>query len=156
MRFQRIEAQCDCEGSFFTMQAKGIYMKEKAPSPRRVLIVDDKEPILKAMAKYFRAHDYIVDSAREQEEAEAMLTHSDYSIVIADLRLTGINGTEGLNIVRFARQRWPNMRLILLTAYGSPEIEQEARCCGVDVFLHKPIPMGELAQVVSELLEGKR
>lgn len=123
------------------------------PRSRRMLVVDDEERILTALGKYFRAYKYEVDCARELEEAEAMLTHIDYGVVIADLRLTGINGTEGLEIVRYAKERCPHTRLILMTAYGSPEIEQEARRRGVDVFLHKPIPLAELSGIVTRLLE---
>jgi len=121
-----------------------------------MLVVDDEERILIALGKYFRAYKYEVDCARELEEAEAMLTHIDYGVVIADLRLTGINGTEGLDIVRYARERSPRTRLILMTAYGSPDIEKEARRRGADVFLHKPIPLAELAKIVSQLLEEAR
>jgi CheY-like chemotaxis protein len=41
---------------------------------------------------------------------------------------------------------------VLLTAYGSPEIEAEARRLGVDSFLHKPKPLTEVAEVVAGLL----
>ena len=121
-------------------------------SMQRMLIVDDEEPILMAMQEYFRTFGYEVDCARELEEAEALLTKVCYSLVIADLRLTGIYGVEGLELVAYIRQRCPNTRMILLTAYGTPEIETEARRLGVDAVLYKPKPLPELAQIVFALL----
>jgi two-component system response regulator (stage 0 sporulation protein F) len=72
--------------------------------------------------------------------------------VIADLRLTGSHGTEGLELVEYVRQHQPLTRVIILTAYGSPEIEREARQRRVDAFLHKRMSLPEVAQVVADLL----
>lgn len=117
-----------------------------------MLVVDDEDYILRALEKYFETQNYKVDCARELEEAQALLTYIDYSIVIADLRLTGINGAEGLDIVRYIRERTSETRIILLTAYGSPEVEQEARRRGVDAFLYKPQPLKKLAEIIAGLL----
>jgi two-component system OmpR family response regulator len=119
----------------------------------RLLIVDDEEPILLAMQEYFQRFGYDVDCARELEEAEALLAKLPYVLVVADLRLTGIYGVEGLELVGYVRQRCPRTRIILLTAYGTPEIETEARRLGVDAFIYKPQPLPELAQIVLALLE---
>ena len=119
----------------------------------KLLVVDDEESILFAMGDYFRLHGCEVDCAREMEEAEALLAHVRYSAVIADLRLTGIYGTEGLQLISDMRQRCPGTRIILLTAYGSTEIEAEARRRGAHVLLHKPKPLAEIAQIVFALLE---
>jgi DNA-binding response OmpR family regulator len=61
----------------------------------RILIVDDEELIVLAMRRYFEGLGYVVDSAYELEEAQAMLANVPYDLVIADLRLTGIGGVEG-------------------------------------------------------------
>jgi len=124
-----------------------------AASAHRLLIVDDEEPILLAMQEYFQSFGYEVDCARELEEAEALLAKLQYALVVADLRLTGIYGVEGLELVGYVRQRCPRTRIILLTAYGSPEIEAEARRLGVDAFVYKPKPLAELAQIVLALVE---
>lgn len=120
-----------------------------------ILIVDDEEPIRLAFVEYFGALGFHVDDARELEEAEALLSNVHYDVVIADLRLTGIYGSEGLQIVGFLRERSPSVRIILLTAYGSEAIEAEARRLGVDVFLHKPQPLAEIARIVREVLQPR-
>jgi len=122
------------------------------PPVHRILIIDDEEPILFAMREYFEQTGYRVDCTSEAEEAEALLAHVRYDAVIADLRLTGIFRAEGLGIIASVRERCPWVRTVLLTAYGSPEIEIEARRLGVDAFLHKPKPLRELAEVVAGLL----
>jgi ActR/RegA family two-component response regulator len=118
----------------------------------RMLVIDDEEPILFAAREYFEALGFLVDCATELEEAEALLSHVVYAIVIADLRLTGIYGTEGLALVRHVRERCPKTRILLLTAYGSAAVEEEARRLGVDGFLQKPKPLPDVAQIVFGLL----
>jgi DNA-binding response OmpR family regulator len=120
--------------------------------PQRLLLIDDEEPILFALREYFTAYGYDVDCAREMEEAEALLANVPYAAVIADLRLTGSHGAEGLEIIGYVRERCPWTRIIILTAYGSREVEAEARRRGVDSFLHKPKPLPEVAQIVYALV----
>lgn len=118
----------------------------------RILVVDDEEPILFAIHEYFGSLGYEVDCARELEEAEALLAHVRYALLIADLRLTGSQTTEGLELVRFARERSPWTRTILLTGHGSMEMETEALGRGVDAFLQKPQPLSHLADIAGELM----
>jgi len=122
--------------------------------PHRILFIDDQEVILFAMREYFTTLGYEVDCASELEEAEILIGQHAYALVVADLRLTGSSGTEGLEIVKTVRAYRPDTRVIMLTAYGSPEIEAEARRRGVDAFLHKPKPLAEVAQLASQLLKG--
>ena len=121
----------------------------------KILIVDDEELIVLAMRKYFQGLGYAVDSAYELEEAQALLANRRYDLVIADLRLTGIGGVEGLQIVSDIHQRCADTRVILLSAYGTPEIERESYNRGADAFLHKPKSMMEIASVAVNLLEQR-
>ena len=119
---------------------------------KRILTVDDENSILFAIRKYFTTCGYEVDCARELEEAEALLANRRYDIVIADLRLTGSSGREGLDVVRFLRERAPHSPIIMLTAYGSPEVESEAVELGANAFVQKPKPLSELADIVFNLV----
>jgi DNA-binding response OmpR family regulator len=121
----------------------------------RILIVDDEELIVQAMRKYFSGLGYAVDAAFELEEAQALLGHYKYDLVIADLRLTGIGGVEGLQIVSDVHQKCASTRVILLSAYGTPEIERESYQRGADAFLHKPKAMMEIAHVAVNLLDTR-
>ncbi len=120
-----------------------------------MLVVDDEEPILFAMREYFTTCGYQVDCARELEEAEALISNVHYALVIADMRLTGIQGSEGLELVAFVRQRCFAARVIIMTAYGTAEAEGEALRLGVDFFLHKPQPLPKVAQIVENLLSNQ-
>jgi len=127
--------------------------KPELPMPR-LLVVDDEESICFSMSEYFSLHGYKVDTASELEEAEKLLGVTDYRVVIQDLRLTMTNYHDGLDMIKMIKQHNPQARIVVLTAYGSPEVEDEARRCGADAFLRKPKPLSQVAQVVQGLLES--
>jgi len=125
----------------------------ETPLPR-LLVVDDEESICFSMSEYFSLHGYKVDTACEMEEAEKLLGATTYKVVIQDLRLTMTTSHDGLDMIRLIREQTPQTRIIVLTAYGSSEIEDEARRCGADAFLRKPKPLSQVAQVVQGLIES--
>jgi two-component system response regulator HydG len=120
----------------------------------RLLVVDDEESICFSMSEYFSLHGFRVDTAREMEEAEKLIESVDYRVIIQDLRLGANRNPDGLEIIRLVHNRNPETRIVVLTAYGSAEIEDEARQCGADAFLRKPKPLSQLAQVIEGLLES--
>ena len=130
--------------------------EESAPEEPvpRLLIVDDEEAICFSMSEYFSLHGYKVDTARELEDAEKLLDSSEYRVVIQDLRLSLTNNSDGLDMIRTIREHNPQTRIVVLTAYGSAEVEDEARRCGADAFLRKPKPLSQVAQVVQGLIEA--
>jgi two-component system NtrC family response regulator len=120
----------------------------------RLLVVDDEESICFSMSEYFSLHGYKVDTAREPEEAEKLIEATDYKVVIQDLRLSTARNPDGLDIIKMIREHNPQTRIIVLTAYGSTEMEDEARRRGADAFLRKPKPLSQVAQVIQGLLEA--
>src|SRR5262249_52201762 len=94
---------------------------------------------------------FAVDCASEIEEAQTLLTHFPYSVVVTDLRLSKLN-FGGLDLVKFIRDISLNIRVVVLTAYGWPELKTEAANRGVDVFLRKPMRLSDLARTVEMLM----
>jgi DNA-binding NtrC family response regulator len=126
---------------------------KELPLPR-LLVIDDEESICFSMSEYFSLHGYRVDTAQELDEAEKLIESREYKVVIQDLRLATTRNPDGLNIIKKIRGHNPQTRIIVLTAYGSSEMEDEARRCGADAFLRKPKPLSQVAQVVQGLIES--
>ena len=125
-------------------------------APPHLLVVDDEESICFSMKEYFSHNGFVVDTARDIEEAEKLISSSSYKVIIQDLRMGTARDHDGLEIVRIAHERSPDTRIVILTAYGSSEIEEEARRSGADAFLRKPQPLSQVAQVVRGLIESPR
>jgi DNA-binding response OmpR family regulator len=122
----------------------------------RILVIDDEEPILFALREYFVLLGYQVDCATESEEAKALLADAFYAVAIVDLRLSGgVDDTEGLDLIKYIRERSPKSGILLLTAFGNPSVELEALSRGADAFLHKPMPLPDIAHVVIELVGAR-
>jgi CheY-like chemotaxis protein len=119
---------------------------------KQLLILDNEETILFALKRYFSKLAYRVDAASELEEAEALVAHTRYDLVIADLSLTAGGSTEGLELLRFLRARSPETQAILLTAFGTPAVTREAMRRGARAVLAKPQPLPELARVAAQLI----
>lgn len=126
----------------------------------RILVVDDEPTILFALREYLSTCGFVIECAENLETALAKLAAQSFSLVIADLRLTGSGGNEGLTVLAEIRRAHPGTRAILLTAYRTLDIEREARALSVDAVIAKPIALPELAQIVYSLVmkgsEGPR
>ena len=130
---------------------------ESAESGRRtLLVVDDEESICFSMREYFSQHGFKVDTASEMEEAEGLIKATDYKVIIQDLRLGLTRYPDGIEIIKLVHKRNPETRIVVLTSYGSKEVEEEARRAGADAFLRKPKPLSQVAQVVQGLIESPR
>lgn len=119
----------------------------------KILIVDDDDQLINAYQEYLSGLGYIVDCAREIEEAQTLLSHFEYSVVITDLRLSRLK-FGGLDLVKFIRDASLPIRVVVLTAYGWPELKAEATNQGVDAFHRKPMRLSDLARTVSVLTGG--
>jgi DNA-binding response OmpR family regulator len=118
----------------------------------RVLLLDDEESILLPTAAYFRSRGCEVDTAREPEEAEALVQHRGYDLAILDLRVAAVGGAAGLEVLRELRRQDDTTHVIVLSAYISSEVEEEAWALGASSVLCKPQPLPGLADLAFSLM----
>ncbi len=122
-------------------------------SPARILITEDSLGIARALARALTlGHDgtnYDVKTCESGEKAQELLSADHYDLLISDLRLPGM---DGLNLLEWTRQQFPEMRSVLITAYGSPQVEDRARCVA-NAYLPKPFRLNDLLQLVQHVLE---
>ncbi len=118
----------------------------------RVLLMEDETSVAFPMRRFLAHHELEVDWARELEEAQTLLREHPYPVVIADLRLGGSHHAEGLELLAFVHGHRPETKVILLTAYFTPEVEKEALRRGAVAVLRKPQSLGEIARLVFEAL----
>lgn len=125
-------------------------MKDREPS-YRILIVEDSFGIAQALQRslsLYRDGAYRVEACSSGEAALKRLHEAAFELLITDLRLPGF---DGLGLIQRARQVRPELRSLLITAYGSPEVEDQARQI-VDAYLPKPFRLVELLRLVESIL----
>jgi CheY-like chemotaxis protein len=113
--------------------------------------VDDERSVRFALGRYLRARGFTVDAVEHQEEADRLLEGERYDAVVTDLRLSGSDGSEGLDIISHARRQNPRATIVLLTAYGTPELRQRARALGADAVLSKPVALDRVHDAIAPL-----
>ncbi len=121
----------------------------------RILIVDDEETLAYSLkqALLLQFPDSCVDEAYSGEEGLSRLAVSTYDLIIADYRMPGFSGLE---LVKGVRYLDPRTSIILMTAYGSEELQQEAEGLGVACYFSKPFEIDEVLSAVSQLLPGSK
>lgn len=122
------------------------------PLVQRILLVEDEPVVRFAIATYLDDYGFAVDEAEDFPAACRQLAENDYDVVLTDLRLGGESETEGLDVIRLAREKAPQPMTILLTAWGSSEVQAEAAALGVDHYLQKPIELS----IIVDLIENYR
>jgi two-component system KDP operon response regulator KdpE len=106
----------------------------------RVLVVDDEQPILRAMAVNLRARGYTVDVATTGEEALVQAARHHPDAVVLDLGLPGI---DGLDVIRGLRG-WSSTPILILSARDDRANKVLALDAGADDYVTKPFDMEEL------------
>lgn len=120
-----------------------------------VLLVDDEEAILFALDDYLSSVGWRVATAASPEVVGELLAADEFAVAVVDLRLSPTDEVgAGLEVVRDIRARSPRTRIVLLTAYGSPEVAERARRLGADSLLAKPQPLAKLDEHLRSLLAG--
>jgi DNA-binding NtrC family response regulator len=117
--------------------------------PRRILIVDDEPLIRWCIAETLGTAGYGITQAQDAASALRVLTDvPEPDVILLDLRLPD---SSDLSLLERVRTIAPAAAVIVMTAFGTPEITAEALKLGARAVLTKPFDMQDLAQVVSSL-----
>ena len=114
-----------------------------------ILVVDDDAEMRELVCDILkdRGHDCI--SLASGHVALQRLQHEEYAVVLTDLRMKGMLGTELLVEIR---RRHPEIGVILMTAFGSVETAVDAMKHGASDYLTKPVKSDELTRVVERVM----
>jgi DNA-binding response OmpR family regulator len=120
----------------------------------RLLVIDDDEDLRMAVTEYLTSLGHEVHEAAEREEAEALLEHYSYSLVITDLSLTTL-GVEGFDLLKTIANSSTRPKLMVMSGHTDSGHRERAKQCGADVFLQKPTSLETLAEVVRTCLSQR-
>ena len=122
-------------------------------TPRSILIVDDEanQRLMVEQALRALAFDWTISTAASGQEALESLALHQPDLIITDYHMPIMNGLE--LIARVRERRIPS-RIILITAYSSPELYDAAQQLQVDHYLTKPVPLTLLRRIAAGTLEA--
>ena len=117
------------------------------PSSRCVLIVDDEKPFLLSLSDGLSVYqdDFSVITALNGKEAVKILETYHVDLVVTDLRMPKMDGFE---LLAYMTQNFPSIPVIVMTAFGTPEIESNMQTLGTFQYLEKPMDITVLANSI--------
>jgi DNA-binding response OmpR family regulator len=115
----------------------------------RMLLIEDEQKVANVVARGLRAEHYAVDVAADGSRGWEMASQLDYDVIILDLMLPGLNGTE---LLRRLRKQQNKSAVLVLTARADTADKVEHFEAGADDYLTKPFAFAELLVRVKALL----
>ena len=125
-------------------------------SPRPILVVDDEPIVRESLRDWLKDAGYEVVTAETGEEGLELIRKHDFGVIILDVRLPG---KTGIKVLREAKEIRPQIKSVIITAYPTSELADEARGLGAIDYLIKPLAPDDLERLIRETLasvEGKK
>ena len=123
------------------------------PTLPPLLVVDDEKNMRLSLEAIMNGEGYQYRAADSAEQALKMIVEQEFFMVITDARLGGMSGYEFLGL---ARQRFPHIPILMITAYATPKLAVEAIKAGAIDYLAKPFAPEELLHAVARCAERHR
>jgi DNA-binding NtrC family response regulator len=114
-----------------------------------ILVVDDEAIVRESIRDWLKDAGYQVATAETGEEALAMIRKGSFRVMVLDIRLPG---QTGISVLKQVKALKPEIKSIIITAYPSDELLNEAKRLGAIDYLIKPIAPDNLERLIRETL----
>lgn len=114
----------------------------------KVLIVDDDPLVALSGRRVMEAEEWEVHVASTVAMGETMLTTDDFDLMLTDIKMPGRSGFE---MMKLARKIRPNMPILMMTGYLTPETIAQGHRCGAENYIAKPFTPDELIEAVRDI-----
>ena len=118
-----------------------MYNNKNAPSAKRILIVDDEEPIRFALSTILKEQGLEVDACETGGAGLEKLMERTYNLILLDYNLPDM---DGLRVAQRARELDKDVSIVFVSAYGTTDVILRAVRLGAFDFIEKPIHSEEL------------
>lgn len=119
------------------------------PVQKPILVVEDEAIVRESLRDWLTDSGYRVETAEDGEKALETIAEQDFGVVILDLRLPG---KDGIEVLKEAKKRKPQLKGIIITAYPSVQTAVRAGKEGVIDYLPKPFDMNDLERLILQTL----
>jgi len=118
----------------------------------RILVVDDELIIRESLTDWLRRDGYYVQSVSSGEEALETLKINSFDILLLDIQMDGISG---MDVLTHVKEDYPDIDVIMITAFGSiPSAVQAMKSHAFD-YLLKPFDPDELGVLIQKLIDHR-
>lgn len=113
-----------------------------------LLIIDDEQRYAKMLARRLTLRSCSCDICYSGREGIHLLKQKDYCLILLDLQLPDLYGTEVLTRIKEIRAEVP---VIILTAHGTEKDRRECMQKGAYAFVHKPLDIEKLMNILAQV-----
>ena len=117
----------------------------------KILIVDDELDICYSLSRTLSKRGFIITTSHTLIEAEQQIKSSTPDILLLDNHLPD---GKGVDFAKKISLRYPDLKIIMITAHDSPEDRFKAFSNGIDFFLSKPFTVNQINHAVDLIVEG--
>ena len=118
----------------------------------RILVVDDEESIREFLDIMLKKEGFEVTLAEDGARAIELLKKKSFDMVISDLQMPNVTGME---LLKHARENYPDMRFMIITAFGTTETAVEAMKMGAYDYITKPFKIDEVRIIINNALRSQ-
>jgi two-component system cell cycle response regulator DivK len=119
---------------------------------RRILYVEDNPNNMLLMSRILQVDGHQLLEAKNGDEGWNVAYTERPDLIFMDLMMPGIDGFELARKIK-STPELSHIPIMVLTAYGDPEIERKAKEAGCDGFLHKPADIRQIQAVLRQFLD---
>jgi DNA-binding NtrC family response regulator len=119
----------------------------------KILVVDDDPIVLDSCRRVFEAEGievYLVPSAEKALEA---MENNDFAILLIDVKMPE---QDGMYLMRKVKEKWPEVPIIVMSGYPTPETIAGGFQLGAAKFIAKPFTPDELFETVQQVLQEEK
>ena len=122
---------------------------------KNILVIDDDQLVVKTIARYLKSCGYTVEAVTSGADAINKVEATPFSLIIADIRMPGMDGIETIKKLRLVSQDKHKTRIpeIIITGYASEEAQKEAADLGVADYIYKPFDVSTFIAAVKRNLQ---
>jgi two-component system nitrogen regulation response regulator GlnG len=118
-----------------------------------ILVVDDDQAIATAFERFLKHEGHTCTLASNAEDAVRLVGEREPDLVMMDIRMPG---ADGLQLLQQMRSRYPDVYVVMMTAYGTSQTSIDAIRGGAFEYLTKPLDLDQLRSVIDRALAARQ
>lgn len=120
------------------------------PDKQSILIVDDEIHVRDGLSEILQQEGFYVETAKDGNEAISISMNKKFDLMISDIKMPEMDGLQLLDEVQKVN---PQIRVIMVTAFGDVQTYLKSMNLGAHEYINKPIRIPELKRVISTIME---
>lgn len=126
-----------------------VPVREKKKRYPKVLVIDDEQDMCWLLENELKKRHFSVQSAYTGRDGLGLVRREKPDVVLLDLRLKDVNG---LDVLGKIKQLWPKIKIIIISAFGGPDVKEKAVSLGASGFIDKPFKPKDVVKEIKRVV----